>query len=163
MAAKKSRGQVTVDIPQQWWIEEISRQEPKETAAARREYEKWLTEAWKKKPRQPSCLAVLIQQPDVPIKDIAAVLRWQCAPQWAGKPFGPHLRWQRPHYLVAWLVELSSCAEQSKDKDESIRYWIKNVSRWAFMRGKTPLDPEPGGRDHERVKTLLRGPKRRRL
>ena len=37
------------DIPKlQQWIEEIERQEPAETVAARREYEKRLTEAWKK-------------------------------------------------------------------------------------------------------------------
>ena len=62
------------DIPKlQQWIEEIERREPAETAAVWREYEKRLTEAWKK-PHQWSSLAVLIQQPDVPIKDVAEVL-----------------------------------------------------------------------------------------
>ena len=71
---------VYFNIPKlQQLIEEIERQEPAETAAARREYEKRLTEAWKK-PYQPSSLAILIQS-DVPIKDVAEALRRQCEPQ----------------------------------------------------------------------------------
>ena len=77
-----------------------------------------------------------------------------------GKPGGVHLRWQRPHYLVAWLVER---LPRSKRTDERVSHFIRMISGWAFRRGKPPLDPHPGGIDHERVKALLRGSKSRRL
>ena len=144
------------DIPKlQRLIEEIERQQPEETVAARREYEKRLTEAWKASHQQ-SSLAILIQS-DIPIKDIAAALRGECKSRRRGKPGGQHQRWQRPHYLVAWL------AERSYRTDASITHWINVINGWAFMRGKPPLDPEVGSGDHERIKMLLRGSKRRRL
>jgi hypothetical protein len=149
-------------LPLQQLIEEIERKEPEETATARREYEKRLTEAWKK-PYLPSSLAILIHS-DVPIKDVAETLRRQCEPQRQGKPGGRHQRWRLPHYIVAYLVERSErspCTERSRD--ESITHWINVINRWAFMRGKRPLDPEVGSGDHERVKVLLRGSKHRRL
>jgi len=159
-AAKKLR-EVLIDVPKlQRWLEDIDRLEPNATAAARRESEKRLTEAWKKPPRQQSGLAILIQS-DVPIKDVAAAVRRACEPQRVGKPGGQHLRWQRPHYLVAYMVEQSPCDEHSED--ELITRWINGINGWAVMRGKKPLDPEPGEWDHERVKALLLGWKRRRL
>jgi hypothetical protein len=169
---------VTVSTLQQL-VEEI--EELKGTAAARRERDRRLDEAWKKPPRQQSALAFLIQS-DVPIKDVAVALRRECESRRAGKPGG--LRWRLPHYLVAYLVERWRSRLRLSDDgmamaamteiclppsgvewstDELITYWIKYTNGWAFMRGKTPLDPEIGGRDHERVKTLLRGSKRRRL
>jgi hypothetical protein len=154
-----------VDIPKllQQLFEEIQLQEPEEVAAARRERDKRLAEAWKKLPRQESDLAILIRS-DVPIKDVAVALRRQFEPQRQGKPGGRHQRWRLPHYIVAYWVERSErapCAERSTD--ESITHWINVINGWAFMRGKPPLDPVVGERDHERVKTLLRGSKRRRL
>jgi hypothetical protein len=150
---------VYVDIPKlQQFIEEIERQEPAETAAARREYEKRLDEAWKTPPRQQSALAFLIRC-NVPIVDVAAALRRECEPRRPGNPGGRYLRWQRPHYLVANLVEQSAW----RSRDESITNWINVINGWAFMRGKPPLDPAVGSDDHERVKMLLRGSKRRRL
>jgi hypothetical protein len=152
-------------------IEEIERK-PEETAAARREYEKRLTEVWKKPPRQQSALAFQVQS-DVPIKDIAGALRYQCEPRRPGKPGGRHLRWQRQHYLVAWLVERGPtlppevCCEAAiashTGTDELISHWINVINGWAFVRGKRPLDPRVGSGDHERVKMLLRGSKQRRL
>jgi hypothetical protein len=130
--------------------------------AARREYEKRLTEAWKKGPRQQSSLAVLIQS-DTPIKDVAAALLHQYGPRRPGKPGGWHLRWQRPHYLVAYMVERTSPRRAlHMVTDQFISRWIEAINGWAFMRDKTKLDPEPGSRDHERVKKLLRGSKRQR-
>jgi hypothetical protein len=165
-AAAQGSASVTVfvDIPKlQQLIEEIERQEPEEVAAARRERDKRLTEAWKKPPRQQSALAILIQS-DVPIKDVAEALHRQFEPQRQGKPGGRHQRWRLPHYIVAYLVERSErspCTERSRD--ELITHWINVINGWAFMRGKPPLDPVVGERDHERVKTLRRGSKRRRL
>ena len=128
------------DIPKlQQWIKEIERQEPGDTAAARRECQKRLTEAWKK-PYLQSSLAVLIQS-DVPIKDVAETLRRQCEPQQRGKPGGQIQRWRRPHYLVAYLRS-EQCAERSRDK--SITHWLNRANGWALMRGKPPLDPSVG-------------------
>jgi hypothetical protein len=127
-------------------------------AAARRERDRRLYEAWKKPPRQQSALAFLIQS-DVPIKDVAVALRREVEPRQRGKPGGRHLRWLRPHYLVAWLVEQSS---NKYSTDALITWWI-NYINGAFMRGKPLLDLRTGSRDHERVKMLLRGSKRRRL
>jgi hypothetical protein len=175
---------VTVKDILQQLIEKIDRQKPKATAAAQREYEKRIGEAWKQPPPQQSALAFLIKS-DAPIKDVAAALLHQYEPRRPGKPGGPHLRWQRPHYLVAWLVEryqddslrLSddgmamaamtdiclSPAGIEWSTDELITHWINVINGWAFMRGRPPLDAGPGSRDHERVRTLLRGSKCRRL
>lgn len=152
---------LSFDIPKlQQWIEEIERQEPEEVAAARRERDKRLAEAWEKSPRQQSALAILIRS-DVPIKDVAEALHRQVEPQRQGKPGGRHQRWRLPHYIVAYLVERSErlpCAERSRD--ELITRWINVING---MRAEPLLDPVVGKRDHERVKTLLRGSKRLRL
>jgi hypothetical protein len=106
-------------------------------------------------------LAAAPRPADVPIKDIATALCHQYEPRRPGKPGGRHLRWQRPHYLAARLVERSSCAKYSTDA--LITYWINFINGCAFMRGRPPLDLKPGSRDHLRVAALLRGSKRRRL
>jgi hypothetical protein len=64
------------DIPKlERWLEAIDRAQPA-IAAARREAERQLTEAWKK-PRRESVIAGLIYA-GVPAKTIAVVLRREC-------------------------------------------------------------------------------------
>jgi len=81
-----------------------------------------------------------------------------------GKPGGRHLRWQQPHYVVAWLVERTSPCD-ARSEDELITHWMKFINTWAVMQmpGRKPLKTAMGSRDHERVKALLRRPKHRRL
>jgi hypothetical protein len=117
------------------------------------EYKKRLTEAWKKKPPQ-SGLAILIQQLDVPIKVVAEVLRREYPRRRVGRPAGR--RWESPHYVVAYMVKRTSPRQAPHMiTDEFISRWIEDINGWAFMRGKSPLDPEPGSREHERVPRLL--------
>jgi hypothetical protein len=131
-----------------------------ERAFARLRHEKELTEAWKNPPRLKSSLAVLIQDPDCPPKEIAVLLRRLCGPRRVGKPGGWHLRWRRPHYLAARLIESRPPSERT---DNLITDAIRTINGWAFMRGRQPLDAAVGSRDFERVRTLLRGSKARRL
>ena len=144
-------------------IEIIDSRQPREITAALREREKRLTESWKNHPpREMEALAWLMRS-DHPIKDIAVLLRQMHRPRRRskpGKPGGRHLRWQRPHYLVAWLVESWPHAKRT---DVEISSMISTVNSWHLMQGKRPLDPEPSKRDHDRVKTLLRESKDRRL
>jgi hypothetical protein len=140
-------------------IELIDSRQPKDVIAALRERERRLTEGWKNQPKNQSSLAWLIQS-DYPIRDVATLLRGLYRPRRRGKPGGACWRWTRPHYLVAWLVENQPRAERT---DKLITAKIRTINGWWIMRGKMPLDPEPGSRDHERVKALLHGSKRRRL
>src|SRR5262249_48623664 len=78
-----------------------------------------------------------------------------------GKPGGSWQRWSKPHYIVAWFVEHNR--PPAERTDALISRYIREFNGWAFMRDKPPLDPHPGGTDHERVKRLLRDPKSRRL
>jgi hypothetical protein len=123
------------------------------------EYKKRLTEAWKEKPPR-SGLAILTQQFQVPIEVVAEVLCREYPRRRVGRPGGLH--WESPHYVVAYMVA-GSRAERRMATNEGISDWIEAINRWAFMRGKTALNPEPGSRDHERVKRLVPRLKRQRL
>jgi hypothetical protein len=92
-------------------------------------------------------------------KRIADVLRAECAKCGRGKPGGAHWRWTKPHYLIAHFIEQSG----AKRTDGCIRDWINTVNGWETMRDRQRLDPQPGSRDHGRIRELLRGPKSRRL
>jgi hypothetical protein len=118
-----------------------------------------LAEAWKASPKLESSLAILIRDQSVPIKRIADVLRAECAKCGRGKPGGAHWRWTKLHYLIAHFIEQSG----AKRTDGCIRDWIDTVNGWEGMRNRQRLDPQPGSRDHARVRELLRGPKSRRL
>lgn len=118
-----------------------------------------IRDAWKQPQKNPSSLALLIRS-DYPIKDIAALMRNLYRPRRRGKPGGAHWRWTLPLQLAAWLVGRLPRAERT---DKAIADVIRILNGWAFRRGKRPLDSRPGSRDHERVKTLLRGSRRQRL
>jgi hypothetical protein len=123
------------------------------------ERDRRLAEAWKAPPKQESSLAILIREPSVPIERVADVLRAECAKRGRGKPGGAHWRWTKPHYLIAYFIEQSG----AKRTDGCIRDWINTVNGWETMRDRQRLDPQPGSRDHARIRELLRGPKSRRL
>jgi hypothetical protein len=61
--------------------------------------------------------------------------------------------------LIAHFIEQSG----AKRTDGCIRDWINTVNGWETMHGRQRLDPQPGSRDHARIRELLRGPKSRRL
>ncbi|MGZ5814352.1 MAG: hypothetical protein ACXWJR_11820, partial [Xanthobacteraceae bacterium] len=68
------------------------------------------------------------------LRDLAGVLRLLSSrgeKRPRGKPGGLHLRWQRPHYLVAWFVEHHPPAERT---GELITRYIGVINGWAFMR-----------------------------
>jgi hypothetical protein len=157
------RGLRDIDIAKfERWIEALDflaeRVRPA-TAAARRQAEKELTEAWKK-PRRGSAPALLLRTYDIPIETIATVLRRDCSDEHAGPGRGEHTRWTRAHYLVAWYIEALPRRQRTNG---AITRMIAFVNKGLSVRGKPTLDPEVGSCDHNRVKELLRGPKRRRL
>jgi len=123
------------------------------------ERDRRLAETWKAPRKQESSLAILIREPSVPIERVADVLRAECAKRGRGKPGGAQWRWTKPHYLIAHFIEQSG----AKRIDGCIRDWIDTVNGWEGMRNRQRLDPQPGSRDHARVRELLRGPKSRRL
>jgi hypothetical protein len=123
------------------------------------ERDRRLAEAWKAPPKQESSLAILIREPSVPIERVADVLRAECAKRGRGKPGGAHWRWTKPHYLIAHFIEQSG----AKRTDGCIRDWINTVNGWETMRDRQRLDPQPGSRDHARIRELLLRPKSRRL
>jgi len=123
------------------------------------ERDRRLAETWKAPRKQESSLAILIREPSVPIERVADVLRAECAKCGRGKPGGAHRRWENPHYLIAHFIEQRG----AKCTDGCIRDWIDKVNGWEGMRNRPRLDPQPGSRDHARVRELLRGPKSRRL
>jgi hypothetical protein len=86
----------------------------------------------------------------------------------AGKPGGKHLRWQNPIYVATFLV--GQRMEQWKRDhgkrgipgetvENFVDAMIEQMKDWASMRGKR-FD---GERIKERILTLLREPKNRRL
>jgi hypothetical protein len=127
--------------------------------AVYRERDQRLTDAWKAPLKQESSLAILIREPSFPIERVADVLRAECALRGRGKPGGTLWRWRKPLYLVAWFIEQSG----AKPTDECISSWINAANGWAIMNGRRRLDASAGSRAHERVKTLLRESKSRRL
>jgi hypothetical protein len=160
-----SRRQKPIDCKLQRLIEQLDCEKPEETVAAWREYDRALTEAWKK-PRQESPLAFLIRS-DVPIEDIAAALKRRYASRGKGRPGGAHTRWLLRHLVIAWYVEQATPRPRDKFDKERITRWIDESNSWAAWLRPSPkrrrLDPQPGSRDHERVVALLRKSKRRRL
>src|SRR5262249_50263298 len=123
-------------------VEELDRQKPRETVAAWQEHVRELAEAWKKPPRQPSSLAFLIQQPDIPIKVVAATLCRECESRRPVKPGGAHTRWLQSHYVVAWFVEWTLPRAECS-ADELISHYIRYINTWAVYRER-PLDPAIG-------------------
>jgi hypothetical protein len=86
-------------------------------------------------------------------------------PRREGKPGGKHLRWQKPEYVAAFLVDQFKEAwrrEHGKDnvpatqEAKFVDAVIHQMGTWAMMRGKPPLR-------RERIIALLREPKDRRL
>jgi hypothetical protein len=150
---------VTADDELQELLDIIESRQPEQVKAARREYEQRLTNAWKKPYKARSSLAILIQDPDVPIERVAAVLCAECAKRGRGKPGGAHWRWTKPHYLIAWFIEQSG----AEPTDAYISTWIDIANGWKMMHDRQRLDPQHGSRDVLRVRELLRGSKRRRL
>lgn len=142
-------------------IEFIDSRKPQNVITALRARDRRLTQAWKHRPQE-SGLASLIRSFDCSIEDIAKglVALYQPRQRKRGKPRGQYLRrMTRPHYLVAWMIEM----RRAKVTDELVSEHIRLANDWAIMRGRRPLDPRPGSDDHLRVCTLLHGSKRRRL
>ena len=150
VVSKRRRGVIEEDLL--WRVRDVRH-------AIYSERDRRLAEAWKAPPKQESSLAILIRDPSVPIERIADVLRAECAKCGRGKPGGAHWRWTKLHYLIAHLIEQSG----AKRTDGCIRDWINTVNGWETMHGRQRLDPQPGSRDHARIRELLRGPKSRRL
>ena len=93
------------------------------------------------------------------------ILHVRSRPRRSGNPGGKHLRWQDPTYVATYLAEdlLNRWRQETgkrrvpaKKTEEIVEAIISQTKNWAMMRGEPPLDPE-------RMKTLLRESKDRRL
>ncbi len=93
------------------------------------------------------------------------ILHARSRPRRPGRPGGKLMRWQDLTYVATFLVEsrLNAWREENGTRkvpdavrDQLVESTIRDTKGWAMMRGKPPLDPE-------RIRTLLREPKARRL
>ena len=99
------------------------------------------------------------------IAGIIETLDLRTKPRKAGTPGGKHLRWTIPEYVAVfyvdrymdrWRSENGKTRVPEKIKDTFIDAALRKMKHSAMLKGKPPIS-------RERVVTLLREPKSRRL
>ncbi len=172
----------------QRWINELERQEPKETAAARREYKKYVTESWKNPQSSVTgdpwidAVIALGEHDDIEplisyldttpvlaeqLHDLKCILRMLHArgrKHNRGRPDGTLWRWTHSNYLTAWIAEQRIAIWKLDTGKHNISDKIRNeIISNTVAEARTWHFAKRKPPSVDRGAAILKGPRSRRL